>query len=43
MTPIYWCRRKIMNSLTGRLGLWLFVLYGLTCLVGLLHKSFVYW
>lgn len=32
-----------MNSLTGRLGLLLFVLYGLICLVGLLHKPFVYW
>jgi hypothetical protein len=32
-----------MNSLTERIGLLLFVIYGLTCLVGLLHKNFIYW
>lgn len=32
-----------MNSLTIRIGLLMFVIYGLTCLVGLLQKGFVYW
>ena len=32
-----------MNSLTIRIGLLMFVVYGLICLVSLLHKNFVYW
>ena len=32
-----------MNSLTRRIGLYTFVIYGLICLVSLLHKNFVYW
>ncbi len=32
-----------MNSLTIRIGFLMFVIYGLTCLVSLLHKNFVYW
>jgi hypothetical protein len=32
-----------MNSLTRRIGLLMFVAYGVICLLGLLHKSFVYW
>ena len=31
-----------MNSLTIRIGLYTFVIYGLTCLVSLMHKNF-YW
>lgn len=31
-----------MNSLTIRIGLLMFVVYGLTCLVSLMHKNF-YW
>ncbi len=31
-----------MNSLTIRIGLLMFVIYGLTCLVSLMHKNF-YW
>lgn len=32
-----------MNSLTIRIGWLIFVIYGLTCLVSLMHKNFVYW
>jgi len=32
-----------MNSLSIRIGLLMFVVYGLSCLVTLLHKNFVYW
>ena len=32
-----------MNSLARRIGLLMFVVYGLICLVDLLHKPFVYW
>jgi hypothetical protein len=32
-----------MNSLTSRIGLYLFVIYGLTCLVSLMQKNFIYW
>lgn len=32
-----------MNSLTIRIGLLMFVIYGLTCLVSLMQKNFVYW
>ena len=31
-----------MKSLTRRIGLGVFVIYGLTCLVSLMHKNF-YW
>ncbi len=31
-----------MNYLTVRLGLLMFVVYGLICLVTLLHKNFVW-
>ena len=31
-----------MNSLTIRIGLYTFVIYGLTCLASLMHKNF-YW
>jgi len=32
-----------MISLTERIGLLIFVIFGLTCLVALLHKNFIYW
>ncbi len=32
-----------MNSLSSRIGLLMFVVYGLVCLVTLLQKNFVYW
>ncbi len=32
-----------MNSLTVRIGFYMFISYGLACLVGLLQKNFVYW
>ncbi len=32
-----------MHSLTMRLGLLMFVAYGLACLLSLLHKGFIYW
>lgn len=32
-----------MNFLSIRVGLLMFVVYGLVCLVTLLHKNFVYW
>lgn len=32
-----------MNSLTLRIGMLMFVIYGLTCLVSLLQTNFVYW
>ncbi len=32
-----------MNSLTTRIGLLLFVVYGLSCLLSLMHKNFVFW
>jgi hypothetical protein len=31
-----------MNSLTIRIGMLMFVIYGLTCLVSQMHKNF-YW
>ena len=39
---IYCTRRPTMNYLTVRLGLLMFVVYGLICLVTLLHKNFVW-
>jgi len=32
-----------MSTLTARIGMLMFVIYGLTCLVGLMHKKFIYW
>ncbi len=32
-----------MRVLASRIGIWMFVLFGLICLVSLLQKSFVYW
>jgi hypothetical protein len=32
-----------MNSLPRRIGLYTFVIYGLVCLVTLMHKNFIYW
>lgn len=32
-----------MNFLSVRIGLLMLVVYGLVCLVTLLHKNFVYW
>ncbi len=43
LTPIYLLKEEKLNSLTIRIGFLMFVVYGLTCLVSLLHKNFVYW
>jgi hypothetical protein len=32
-----------MRVLANRIGIWMFVLFGLICLVSLLQKNFVYW
>ena len=32
-----------MNSLTLRIGMLMFIVYGLTCLVSLLQKNIIYW
>jgi hypothetical protein len=32
-----------MKALAGRIGIWMFVVFGLICLVSLLLKNFVYW
>ena len=32
-----------MNALTIRIGMLMFIIYGLTCLLSLLQKNFVYW
>ena len=32
-----------MKALAGRIGMWMFVVFGLICLVNLLQTNFVYW
>ncbi len=42
VNPNLLLKEEKMNSLTIRIGWLMFVIYGLTCLVSLMHKNF-YW